>query len=277
MPAHALKLFEKHIALPQDHGSWVFLLSPLLIGIFSSEQFSPNLAFVVGGALAGFLLRQPTTIAVKAYSGRRSKHDLTTAWVWMLFYSLIGCICLITLMARGFTFVAYLMIPGAFVFLWHLYLISRRAERRKMGVEIVGSGVLALSAPAAYWVNAGEPLISGWWLFLLCWLQSAASIVYAYLRLAQRELTSMPPFGKRLHMGWRAAVYTSFNVVFTLYLSTDVRLPKFLPGAYILQWLETAWGILYPAIGWKPTHIGIRQLVVSTVFTLIFILSWRFS
>jgi hypothetical protein len=28
-------IFVRHIALPQDHGSWVFLLSPLLIGLFA--------------------------------------------------------------------------------------------------------------------------------------------------------------------------------------------------------------------------------------------------
>ncbi len=28
-------LFVQHIAVPQDHGSWVFIFSPLLIGIFA--------------------------------------------------------------------------------------------------------------------------------------------------------------------------------------------------------------------------------------------------
>jgi len=33
-------LFNRQIALPQDHGSWVLILSPLLIGIFASRAFS---------------------------------------------------------------------------------------------------------------------------------------------------------------------------------------------------------------------------------------------
>lgn len=269
------KLFEKHIALPQDHGSWVFLFSPLLIGIFTSPRVSFNLTFVVLGALAGFLLRQPTTIVVKAISGRRSKSELHPAIIWMCIYAAIGSACLVTLIIQGNAFVAYLLLPGVLVFLWHLYLISRRAERRKLGVEIVGSGVLALSAPAAHWVNAGELTVTGWMLFLLTWLQSAASIVYAYLRLAQRELTRAPSFKEMLSMGWRASLYSSFNLILSALLPMGTSLPRYLCAAYALQWLETCWGITHPAMGIKPTRIGIRQLIVSTLFTIIFILSWR--
>ncbi|MBK5108482.1 MAG: hypothetical protein JJE12_10125, partial [Anaerolineales bacterium] len=34
------KLFLRHVALPSDHGSWVFLLSPLLIGLFAGDSWS---------------------------------------------------------------------------------------------------------------------------------------------------------------------------------------------------------------------------------------------
>ncbi|MBI1855919.1 MAG: YwiC-like family protein [Chloroflexi bacterium] len=30
----------KQIAIPQDHGSWVFILSPLIVGIFAGKTFS---------------------------------------------------------------------------------------------------------------------------------------------------------------------------------------------------------------------------------------------
>ena len=47
--------FKKQIALPQDHGSWVFILSPLLIGIFVSGQFTyASLALVVAAMLPWF-------------------------------------------------------------------------------------------------------------------------------------------------------------------------------------------------------------------------------
>jgi hypothetical protein len=137
------------------------------------------------------------------------------------------------------------------------------------------SGVLALSAPAAYWVGVGSPSTIGWWLFLLSWFQSAASIVYAYLRLQQRELNTTPDLATRLQMGRRALIYTSFNLIAVFVLSLLDILPSLLFLPYAIQWLETIYGTLKPAVRVKPTRIGIRQLVVSTIFTITFIITWR--
>jgi len=52
-------------------------------------------------------------------------------------------------------------------------------------------------------------------------------------------------------------------------------LPALLPIPYALQWGETIWGSLNPAVGVKPTRIGIRQLIISTLFTLLFVITWN--
>src|SRR5512134_2222532 len=75
-------LLKKHIAIPQDHGSWVFLFSPLLIGLFAGGQWSFASLVLLLGALAAFLLRQPVTIAVKIFSGRRPRRELQAAIFW---------------------------------------------------------------------------------------------------------------------------------------------------------------------------------------------------
>jgi hypothetical protein len=206
-------LFIRHIALPQDHGAWVFLLSPLLIGLFAGKNLSNATFYLILAALAVFLLRQPFSIVIKAYSGRRPRRELPTAWFWVLVYSLIAIRAWFGLVSHGFGYLLYLTIPGIPVFVWHLYLVSRRAERRQVGIELVGSGVLALSAPAAYWVGVGFPDPVGWLFFILTWLQSAASIVYAYLRLEQRELNHVPDLALRFRMGRRALAYASFNLL----------------------------------------------------------------
>ena len=264
----------RHIALPGEHGAWVFILSPLLIGLFAGGSFSLASVFLIIGAMAAFLIRQPVTIAIKAYSGRRSKRDLPVARFWMTVYGLVGLFALGGLILQGYSYLLILALPGIPVFVWHLYLVSKRQERRQIGVEVVGSGVLALSAPAAYWVSVGDPDPLGWWLFVLVWLQSAASIVYAYLRLDQRELEEVPGIEARLRMARRALLYTSFNLVLVSFLSLLELVPYLLPMPYVLQWLETIWGSLNPAVGIRPTRIGIRQLIVSTLFTLLFILVW---
>ncbi len=268
-------LFIRRIAIPQDHGSWVFLLSPLLIGLFAGGSFYFDSLYLVVGMMCAFLIRQPITTMIKAYSGRRARRDLPAAWFWMLVYGAVGLISLIGLIFHGYAHLLILALPGLPVFVWHLVLVSKRAERRQIGVEVVGSGVLALAAPAAFWVGSGSYDIAGWWLFILTWLQSAASIVYAYLRLEQRNLASLPALRERLGLGRRALLYTGFNLAFVCLLSAFKLLPFGLPIPYALQFGETLQGTINPAIGVKPTKIGIRQLIISTIFTLLFILTWN--
>jgi hypothetical protein len=178
-------LFRRPVApLAHEHGSWVFILSPADRPV--RRKFRASACLVVA-AMAAFLIRQPVTIAVKALSGRRSRRDLPAARFWIAVYGLVGLLGLAGLISLGFTYVLILAVPGIPVFAWHLYLVTRRAERRQAGVEIVGSGVLALAAPAAYWVGTGRPDPLGWWLFALVWFQSAASIVYAYLLLERQS------------------------------------------------------------------------------------------
>jgi hypothetical protein len=266
---------KRYIALPQDHGSWVFLLSPLLIGLFAGGSLTSASAALITAALAAFLLRQPVSIAVKAASGRRSHDELPAAGIWIVLYGAIAALALASLVSKGFFYVLYLAVPGVPVFVWHLYLVSKRAERRQAGVEIIAAGVLALAAPTALWVGRGTYDPWGWALWVLVWLQSAASIVYAYLRLAQRELTAVPDKGTQWRMAARALVYTSFNFVLTLALGIGGVLPPFIFLPFLLQWLESLWGARHPAVGQKPTAIGVRQLIVSTLFTLLFIVTWR--
>jgi hypothetical protein len=272
---HFSAVLKRHVALPSDHGSWVFLFSPLLIGLFAGGSWSLASLYLVIACLAAFLIRQPTSMAVKMYSGRRSKRDLPAAWFWMGVYGLIALLALVGLISQGYAYLLILALPGVPVFAWHLYLVSRRAERRQLGVEIVGSGVLALAAPAGYWVGVGSAEPTGWLLLALTWLQSAASIVYAYLRLEQREWEEIPPKSMRINAARRALLYTSFNLLLSLGLSLANITPTLLFIPYLLQWAETIYGTLRPAAGYKPTAIGIRQLIVSTLFTLLFIITWN--
>jgi len=270
-------LFRAHIAIPQDHGAWVFLLSPLVIGIAAGGQFNAAAALLTIASLAAFVIRQPAAIAVKALSGRRARTDLRPAVFWMAIDGLVLLAALTGLVLLGAGYVLFAAIPALPVFAWHLWLVSRRSERRQAGVEILAAGVLALAAPAVYWTARGGYAPEAWWLWLLTWLQSAASIVYAYLRLQQRELPSIPTVPERWHMGWRALLYTGFNLLLAAGLGLAGLLPRLIFLPYLLQFAESLYGTLAPAVGVKPTHIGLRQLAISALFTLIFVIVWRLS
>ena len=269
-------LFRRQVALPQDHGSWVFILSPLLIGLSAGRSFSSASVSLVIAAMAAFLIRQPVTMAVKAYSGRRPQEDLPATRFWMIFYGIIILLALAWLITEGYLYILYLAIPGVLVFAWHLWLVSRREERKQAGVEIIATGVLSLVAPAALWVCIGRYDPEGWWLWLLTWLQSAASIVYAYLRLEQRRWKSVPDRHERFRAGSRSLAYNSFNLGGTLILSLGTGiLPRWIWIPYLAQWLEVLWGTEHPAVGWTPTRVGVRQLLVSSLWTLLFVVFWR--
>ena len=254
----------------------MFILSPLLIGIFAGGEFTPSSFSLVVAAMSAFMLRQPTTTLIKIYSKRRSKDDLPAARFWFVLYAAFTLFALIGLIVNEFAYLLYLAIPGAFVFAWHLWLVSKREERRQVNVEIIATGVLSLSAPAAYWVGIGEYDPRGWWLWGLVWFQTAASIVYAYLRLEQREQAKGPDRSGQWKMGRRAVLYTSFNLASVLILGLVSVLPSLLFIPYLVQWFETMWGITHPATGWKPTRIGVRQLIVSSLWTVCFIVFWAY-
>lgn len=272
------RVLKRHIALPAEHGAWVFLLSPLLIGYFvglsRGGAWSAPAGWLGVAALTAFLARQPVGTAVKAFSGRRSRHDLPAATFWAAVYGLLALVAVAMLVLGGAPWVLLLALPAGPVFAWHLVLISRRAERRQLGVELVGSGVFALAAPAAYWAMLGRADPLGWWLWLLAWLQSSASIVYAYLRLEQRVLKVVPAMAERWRRGRRALLYAGFNVLLALALAAVRVGPPLLALPFAVQFAETIWGTLRPAVGVKPVVIGVRQLLVSGLFTLAFILVW---
>jgi hypothetical protein len=65
----------------------------------------------------------------------------------------------------------------------------------------------------------------------------------------------------------------NLGLVSALCATQVVPLWLFLP--YLVQWLETLRGTLQPAVALQPKAIGYRQLAISTLFTLLFILTWN--
>lgn len=271
----ASKILRKYAAVPSEHGSWVFLFGPLLIGITLGRAWSVEGLLLSITALAGFMLRQPVTLLVKVFSRRRPKADLTAGLFWAGMYGAIGAAAFALLAIRGFAYLALLAIPAVMTLGWHLWLVSRRNERRQPGVEIIASGTLALAAPAAYWIGVGQLDPTGWWLWILCWLQAANSIVYAYLRLEQRDWKILPDLRGKVKPARRPIAYTSTALGAVALAGQLGYLPRWIFLAFAVQWIEAFWGALRPAAGVKPTRIGLRQLMVSVIFLLVFLIAWR--
>ena len=263
------RLWRKQLAVPAEHGSWVWLLGPLIIGLAAGGQPGfPSLVLVVAG-LTAFMLRQPLTMVVKALSGRRPRHELAPALVWVGFYALVLLAALSGLVLLGFPELLFLAIPGIPVFIWHLVLIARRDERGQMGVDLVGSGVLALAAPAAFWVSGGGELQTALILWVVTWLQAAGSIVHVFLSLRWRKREQTPGRFDRWREGGRSLLYNSFNLIVVIILAAAGLAPGLLTAAFLLMLADNLITIRYPPLGVNPVRIGLRQLAVSSIAVIV--------
>lgn len=274
MTTKVIRIWSKNAAIPSEHGSWVFLLSPLLIGLAVGKAWGWPQVGLILAAMAGFMARQPLVVLVKVLSKRRPKTELTPAIFWLIIYGCIALLAGIFLWTYGRAYILWLVLPALPVVTWHLWLVSRREERRKPGVEILGSAALALSAPAGYWMAEGKVELVGWIIWMLVVLQNAASIVYAYLRLEQRVLEVEPDLRGKFRLGSRALLFTTFNLALTIGLGLAGIIPVLVWLAFVVQWLEAIFGTIRSAIRVKPVKIGVRQMIVSIIFTIVFILTW---
>ncbi len=264
------RIFRKHYALPTEHGSWIWWIGPFVIGAAAAGAFPAALWLLFVTAFAAFLSRQPIALLVKVASHRRPASDRLPALFWAAIYGVIVLLGLAGLAWLGFgRLLLLLALPALLVFAWHLWLVSRREERGQMGIEIVGAGVLALTAPAAYWVAGGPNDRTAWILWLLCWLQSAASIVLVYLRLEQRHWPTVPPPSRRWRSGRRALAYHLFNVLAATLLAAWRVVPGLVPVAFGLMLADAVDGILRPSVGARPAAIGLRQLAASLLFVVL--------
>ena len=269
------KYLRKRIAVPQEHGAWALYLSPLIVGYWAGGRWHVACLYLFVAATAGFLIRQPITAWAKVGSGRRPVSDLPAIRFWILLYGAIGALHVTGLVLRGFGYLLYLAVPAVPVVAWHLWLIAHRAERRQLLIEVVGTGVLSLSAIAAMWVGVGHYSTLGWLLWLLMWVGGASAVIYTYLRLEQRTAGPIPSFGRRLRMGRVALTCAGTNLALAGGFALAGVVSPWLLLPFVIQAVEVIRGTLHPATGHRPKQIGIRQLIVMILFTVAFMWAWR--
>jgi hypothetical protein len=268
------RLWRRHYFIPTEHGAWIWWIGPFLIGTAAGGTLGLDALVLLLAVAAVFFMRQPAAITVKVLSGRRVRSDLAPGLFWSSAYSLIALLAVLVLIRSSHAQLLWLAIPGVLVFAWHLWLVSRREERGQRGIELVAAGVLALAAPAAYWVAGGTDTVTAWLLWLLSWLQSAASIVFIYMRLEQRRLPAMPAPGERWRTGARTLVYHAFNFVAAAGLAALRLVPALVPAAFALMLADALEGVAHPPVGVRPAAIGLRQLGASAAFAALMIAAY---
>ncbi len=267
-------MWKKHYWIPPEHGTWFMWIGPLLTGMLAARQVNLDLIGLAVLLLSAFLARQPLTIVFKALVGRRSRAEVRPASVVMAILGGLAIALLALMLARGHTYLAWLGLAALPVLAWQLALVAKR-EERQMGIELVGAGVLALAAPAAYWVGLGEARAAGWGLWALAWLYAAASIVFIYSRLEQRRWSEWPPRRERLRRGARVLLYAVVNLVLVVVLTALHWVPPWAWVGFALAVPHIALGVMAPAARARPARIGLEQAGATLIFsTLLGVSYW---
>ncbi len=268
-------IFQKHIALPNQHGSWALWLAPFAVGAGVAGGLSAGTLWLALAALGGFLALQPLTILVKVLSGRRARTGLAAARFWLAAYAALGAAGALGLAWMGHARVFWLGLAALPALAWYLWLVARRAERGQMAAEIAGASALALAAPAAYWVGGGD-VRTGWLLWLLSWLHAAGAVVYVYLLLAYRRMAARPSWNERRVLARRAVLVNGFNLGLLAGLGLTGLVPLAAAVPFLGMLAEVLHGgLLSPPVGVRPVVIGVRQTVVTALFAVLLILAYR--
>lgn len=268
--------FRKHIALPQQHGSWALWIGPYLVGASVGGWLRPGLLWVSLALLGAFLMLQPMTMLVKALSGRRSREEAGVCAFWLLIYAVLAVVGALGMVATGNGVLITLGGIAAPVLFWQMWLVAHRAERRNLWAEVAGSTVLALAAPVAYWTDVGMQHVTGWWLWLWCALQSSAAIAYVFVRLERRRMTHPPTWAERWRMARFSTVWHVMNLALAASCAALGTAPALIVVPFAVVLAEAIYGgLLRPCVGAKPIAIGLRQMALTLIFAVLLILAYR--
>ncbi|GAB4161328.1 MAG: hypothetical protein Fur0021_34410 [Candidatus Promineifilaceae bacterium] len=195
-------IFVKRLIIPGEHGAWVWLLVPFLVGGLVASELSQPAAnaglalLLVGlGGLSAFLLRQPAAAWQRMKQGKGNRDLAPLAAGWSLGFATAALLCFASLLALGRTALLSLVAAGSGIFLLYLYAARLgRAGTRALWMEAAGAAGLSLMAPAAVIAVTGQMLPAAWGLWGVLAAQNVLAVLYVRLRLAD---TKNRPAGSR--------------------------------------------------------------------------------
>jgi hypothetical protein len=269
--------------VPDDHGAYVMLLFPLVVGIVvgiaknSPANHIPILAFVFLSLLllAAFFAHAPLEVVFKPNVNDRARHRAQT---WLVIYGIILAVCGISLLlAWQLWGILWLALPALVPLV--VDLISRKSRKqRSLGVRLTGIGGLVLSAPAGYYVATGklDTLALGLWAVNLIYYGS--SLFYVRVWFEARRLEKVRKPGQTLVPDWLLKITLIYHSL-GLLLFVGLALWGILPWTALLAFaplgFKLGMALRRPPINIPIKQVGLFELSQSLVFTFLLILALR--
>lgn len=170
--------------IPHEHGAWVILYSPMILGFAASSAVAPVRWLLLGLAVTGvFLGREAAGLLL-----RRREKSGTAFWLGV-YVALFLAGALPLILYYHITSLVQIGALAILLFCIHSYWLLRGRQDRSQWGEILGVGALTLTAPAAVAVSTGSLTALAWLLWAACLLYYSSSIftVKMYLSAAKSK------------------------------------------------------------------------------------------
>jgi hypothetical protein len=179
----------KPIALPAEHGSWGFVLEPILLGLLVAPSWGG--LFLALGAFAAFLLRRPARVIQTDWRRRQSRRATVALW-FLGGYGATAALCFVTaLLLVGTRPLVPLLIAVPFLIVFTVFDVS--GQSRSWQAELAGPVAFATVA-ASIGLAAGWPVAESAALAGVIIARAVPSVLYirARLRLDKQKESNIP-------------------------------------------------------------------------------------
>jgi hypothetical protein len=261
--------------LPHEHGSWVMLIVPLVLGLAVAPLWRWRSLELIGAALGLFLLRYPLATIVK--TRQRPGVDNSALWRWSSVYAGLAAICGGTLIFfEQLGWLALFGLLGGSIVLLHLGLVARRQEMSALG-ELLGIFGLALGAPMAYYTNTGQLDDKAAALWIINALYFGGTTFYIKLKVRQQPRVPAPDrISDRLVAAKACLTYQGVVLTFIIATAALNRLPLLMLLAFAPMTIK----VLRGASRWQDKkslnlpRLGVIEVVHSVLFAALVIMAF---
>jgi hypothetical protein len=266
------------LILPREHGAWGMMLVPLLtgasVGLLAGGRPLPLLPLTVA-AVAIFWMRTPVE-SLLGTSPLRAQSDAERSTVMRASFllAMVTAVSLAGLFWGGQN--TYLLLLGAISGLaFGVQAILKKLSRKtRMAAQVIGAMGLTCTAPAAYYVAAGEFSNTAWLLWLANWLFASEQIHFVQLRIHAARVERL---SEKLLRGRRFLLGQGGLVVVLLLAWRFGELP----GLALLAFVPT----LFRGVAWflkksEPLvvrRLGWSELANALAFGVLLVASFHFG
>lgn len=261
------------LRMPTEHGAWGMLAVPFLSAAAVSNQWNWPLPLCGACALALYLLRGSTEA-----QGGNWKLLLVPAHLALVATAALSAIALLVLYQRYELIIVGAL--GTILYGVQQWLVAQhdpqRTEKRSLAAELVGVGLLSLTAPAAWIASRGGMDLIGAQVWILNLAFFLGGVLYVKYRV--RGLQAHREFAggrERLRFAWPVILYHLLLVIFLaawvwVQPRSAAMLVAFTPGVLRAGGLFFHLGNRFPI-----RRLGWTEVAHAVVFAVLLVMAFH--